>query len=52
LIEQLEENGKMIIPVGETYSVQFLKLITKKDKQLIEDVLLPVRFVPMLGESR
>ena len=48
LIEQLKEGGKMIIPVGEVNSVQFLKLITKKDGTILEKDLLPVRFVPMV----
>jgi len=48
LVEQLKEGGKMIIPVGEVYSVQLLKLIIKKDKKIIERDLLPVRFVPLL----
>jgi protein-L-isoaspartate(D-aspartate) O-methyltransferase len=48
LIEQLREDGKLILPVGEVNSVQFLKLIVKKDKRIIEKDLLPVRFVPMV----
>ena len=48
LIEQLKNNGKMIVPVGPVHSVQYLKLITKLDKKIIESDLLPVRFVPML----
>ena len=48
LVEQLKEGGKMIIPVGEIYSVQTLKLITKKDKGVVEENLLSVRFVPMV----
>jgi len=48
LIEQLKEGGKMIIPVGKANSVQYLKLITKKDKKVIAADLLPVRFVPMV----
>jgi protein-L-isoaspartate(D-aspartate) O-methyltransferase len=48
LIEQLREGGKMIIPVGEVHSVQILKLITKKEGIIIEDNLLPVRFVPLV----
>ena len=51
LIAQLNEGGKMIIPVGETYSVQILKLIIKKDGMIIEKELLPVRFVPMVESS-
>jgi protein-L-isoaspartate(D-aspartate) O-methyltransferase len=48
LIEQLKENGKMIIPVGPVNSLQSLKLLTKKDKRIIEKELLPVMFVPMV----
>ena len=48
LIAQLNEGGKMIIPIGPVHSVQLLKLITKKDNKIIEQDLLPVRFVPML----
>ena len=49
LVEQLKDGGKMIIPVGEVHAVQFLKLIIKKDKKIISQDLLPVRFVPMVG---
>jgi len=48
LIEQLSENGKMIIPVGEKHSTQILKLITKENNNIIEKDLLLVRFVPMV----
>jgi len=49
LIEQLKEGGKMIVPVGKAHAVQFLKLIVKKDGEIIEEDLLPVRFVPMVA---
>jgi len=48
LIEQLKDGGKMIIPVGEVHSTQWLKLIMKKEGRIIENDLLPVRFVPMV----
>ena len=48
LIEQLSDEGKMIIPVGEAYSVQSLKLITKNNGEITQEDLLPVRFVPMV----
>jgi protein-L-isoaspartate(D-aspartate) O-methyltransferase len=48
LIEQLKVGGKMILPVGSVHSIQLLKLITKRRNRLIENVLLPVRFVPMV----
>jgi protein-L-isoaspartate(D-aspartate) O-methyltransferase len=47
LIEQLKEGGAMIAPVGRTHA-QSLQRITKKDNILIEETLLPVRFVPMV----
>jgi protein-L-isoaspartate(D-aspartate) O-methyltransferase len=48
LIEQLKDGGKMIIPVGDVFSVQWLKLLTKQDDYIVEEDLLPVRFVPMV----
>jgi len=48
LIEQLKEGGKLIVPVGPVRSLQSLKLITKKEKRIIEKDLLPVMFVPMV----
>ena len=48
LIDQLKDGGKMIIPVGPVDSQQSLKLIIKKGKRIIENELLPVRFVPMI----
>lgn len=46
LIEQLKEGGKMIIPVGSEYSVQYLVLVTKTKGKTIQKKMLPVRFVP------
>jgi len=48
LIEQLKVEARMVIPVGPVSSVQYLKIIIKKDKGFIERDLLPVRFVPMV----
>jgi protein-L-isoaspartate(D-aspartate) O-methyltransferase len=48
LTDQLKDGGKMIIPVGEVQSVQWLKLITKIDGKIISKDLIPVRFVPMV----
>lgn len=49
LIEQLSENGHLVIPVGSYY--QELKLIRKIDGKIIETNIVPVRFVPMTGEA-
>ncbi|ADQ15148.1 protein-L-isoaspartate(D-aspartate) O-methyltransferase [Halanaerobium hydrogeniformans] len=52
LKEQLAENGKIIIPVGEKTGVQQLKLITKsKENTFKEENLDYVRFVPLTGEN-
>ena len=51
LVQQLANDGRMIIPVGETLFMQYLWLI-KKDKDGIvkKEKILPVRFVPMVKE--
>jgi len=52
LIEQLEPGGRMIIPVGGIYQVQYLVLVTKDEDRIIRsERLLPVRFVPMTGRA-
>jgi len=48
LIEQLKDGGKMIIPVGEVHEVQSLKLLTKEGDRLHEEMLIYVRFVPLV----
>jgi protein-L-isoaspartate(D-aspartate) O-methyltransferase len=48
LVEQLKTGGRMILPLGD-YS-QDLVLITKNEDGISEQILLPVRFVPMTGE--
>jgi len=48
LIEKLKDGCKMIIPVGEVDSTQWLKLVTKIDGRVVAKNLLPVRFVPMV----
>ena len=53
LIEQLREGGRMVIPVGGTYEVQRLMVVTKdKQGRVLTRELLPVRFVPMTGAVR
>jgi len=48
LFGQLKDGGRMLVPVGQAESTQFLKLIIKEDWELVEKTLLPVRFVPMV----
>ena len=49
LTQQLKENGRMIVPVG-TGMDQQLYLLEKKNGQLAQTAILPVRFVPMIGQ--
>jgi protein-L-isoaspartate(D-aspartate) O-methyltransferase len=49
LINQLENGGIMIIPVGEEKESQVLMMVTKdKEGKVKINPTLPVRFVPML----
>ena len=48
LIAQLKDGGKMIIPVGDIYAIQVLKLVIKVGDSYTSKELLPVRFVPMV----
>ncbi len=50
LKKQLAEGGKMVIPVGKTFA-QELVLLTKKNGKIRRESIIPVRFVPMLGEN-
>jgi protein-L-isoaspartate(D-aspartate) O-methyltransferase len=51
LVEQLRAGGRMVIPVGDRFSVQQLLLIEKTaDDEVRTRQLLPVRFVPLTGE--
>ena len=49
LLQQLAPGGRMIIPIGPTFTTQNLMLITKDAKgQITKKNLMPVRFVPMV----
>jgi len=49
LIDQLDEGGRLVIPVGSFH--QELKLIRKVEGKIKEMNVIPVRFVPMTGEA-
>ncbi len=51
LLEQLKEDGRMIIPVGSAWN-QELVLLRKHDGKLDRRAVLPVRFVPMTGQAQ
>ncbi|MDX2302600.1 MAG: protein-L-isoaspartate(D-aspartate) O-methyltransferase [Microscillaceae bacterium] len=46
LKDQLKEDGRMILPVGEK-NQQILYLLEKKNDMIVEKSVFPVKFVPM-----
>jgi len=51
LIDQLKPDGRMIIPVGDPLSMQYLWVVTKQEAgRFNKQKILPVRFVPMVKE--
>lgn len=49
LVDQLKPGGRMVIPVGGSSDIQYLKLLTKRaDGGIDEKRVLPVRFVPLV----
>ncbi len=50
LVDQLQEGGRMIIPLGERFQ-QALYLFTKSDGQIRKEALEPTFFVPMTGHA-
>jgi protein-L-isoaspartate(D-aspartate) O-methyltransferase len=52
LIDQLKEGGRLVMPVGDTYEIQQLTVLTKQaGGTLKREELLPVRFVPITGDG-
>lgn len=49
LVEQLAEGGRLLIPLGGQ-DVQTLTVLTRKNGQVVREDILPVRFVPLLGQ--
>jgi len=50
LVDQLKEGGRLVIPVGDA-GVQELYLLEKKGGKVVQQAVLPVRFVPMTGRA-
>ncbi len=51
LVDQLKPGGKMVIPVGERWHTQVLKVLEKvADGSMRTNELMDVRFVPMTGD--
>jgi protein-L-isoaspartate(D-aspartate) O-methyltransferase len=49
LIDQLAEGGRLVAPVGTFF--QELVRVRKTPKGVVKEDLIPVRFVPMVGET-
>ena len=50
LVRQLKNGGRLVIPVGHRFGVQYLLLITKDQAGRLQTrQILPVRFVPLTG---
>jgi len=51
LVEQLKPGGRMVIPVGGRFTLQYLMLVEKQvDGSVTTRQLLPVIFVPLTGK--
>jgi len=50
LLKQLKPGGRIVIPLGTQFMVQYLMLVEKQqDGSVISRQILPVRFVPLTG---
>lgn len=50
LLKQLKPGGRMVIPLGTQFMVQYLMLVEKQqDGSVTNRQILPVRFVPLTG---
>jgi protein-L-isoaspartate(D-aspartate) O-methyltransferase len=47
-LEQLKDNGRLIIPVGPQHQTQELRLVEKVNGKINSKVVAPVRFVPFI----
>ncbi len=50
LVDQLAEGGVLVIPVGPAWGIQELKRFRKSKGRLVEEKVIPVRFVPLVRE--
>lgn len=51
LLSQLKEGGKIIIPVGNQWSQELLRIQKSTDGKVTREVLELVRFVPLIGKE-
>ena len=52
LKQQLKEGGRLVIPVGRNDHFQHLvRIVRLSEDEYVEEDLVPVRFVPLIGET-
>ena len=52
LVGQLADNGRMVVPIGPEQGDQTLVLVTRNAGEVVQQRLLPVRFVPLVSHGR
>ena len=52
LIDQLNENGRLVMPLGKPSEIQDLILLEKKNEKIVEERITQVCFVPFTREKR
>jgi protein-L-isoaspartate(D-aspartate) O-methyltransferase len=50
LLEQLADNGRLVIPVSRHWRSQLLKALRRRNDELVEQVITSVAFVPLRGK--
>jgi protein-L-isoaspartate(D-aspartate) O-methyltransferase len=51
LLAQLADGGRLVLPLGNPFSVQDLVVVTKRGGTTTVEHVLPVRFVPLTGRA-
>ena len=51
LLKQLKNGGRLVLPLGNPFSYQYLSLVTKHDEQYTVKQITGVLFVPMTGHA-
>jgi protein-L-isoaspartate(D-aspartate) O-methyltransferase len=52
LLDQLEDGGRLIMPVGMVHGVQTLTLVIRQGEHFQKNSVTGVRFVPLTGEAQ
>lgn len=52
LLNQLKDNGLIVLPIGPTFSESMLTVVRKQDGKPNSTPIIPCRFVPMTGKMQ